>query len=84
MCWLCDHPDRTLGDYLDLLRAKIRRRGWVVQYVEGGRHSFAYTIGLHARSLPELLVTGLEPRQAQWLLDTFAKRTLRGPSPVAG
>lgn len=84
MCWLCDHPDRTLGDYLDLLREKIRRRGWVVQYVEDGRHSFAYTIGLHARRLPELLVTGLEPRHAQWLLDTFAKRTLGGPTPVAG
>ena len=41
MCWLCDHPDNTVADYLDEVRAKILRRGWAVQYVESPRMPFA-------------------------------------------
>lgn len=74
MCWQCDNPDKTLDDYLAMLRADISARGWVVQYVEDDRRPLAYTIGLHARDLPELLVTGLPPKHAMWLLNTFAKR----------
>jgi hypothetical protein len=84
MCWQCDHPDKTLGDYLALLRRKISATGWVVQYVECERRPFAYTIGLHARGLPELLVTGLAPTRAAWLLNTFAKRAVSGTRHVAG
>lgn len=84
MCWQCDHPDKTLDDYLGLLREKILTRGWVVQYVESDRRPFAYTIGLHDRGLPELLVTGLPPKQALWLLNSFARRTLAGLRPVPG
>ena len=84
MCWQCDNPDKTLGDYLALLREKISARGWVVQYVEGERRPFAYTIGLHDRGLPELLVTGLAPTRAEWLLNTFAKRAVAGRRYVAG
>jgi hypothetical protein len=84
MCWQCDNPDKTLGDYLSLLRERILERGWVVQYVECDRRPFAYTIGLHDRGLPELLVTGLAPKRAQWLLDTFAKRVIAGLKPAAG
>jgi hypothetical protein len=84
MCWQCDHPDKTLDDYLDLLREKILAHGWAVQYVEIPKRPFAYTIGLHDRGLPELLVTGLPPREALWLLNTFAKRTLVGLRPAAG
>jgi uncharacterized protein DUF4262 len=78
MCWQCDHPDKTLDDYLALLRERILARGWVVQYVEDDRRPWAYTIGLHHRGLPEYLVTGLDPRQALWLLETFVKRALNG------
>lgn len=84
MCWQCDNPDKTLGDYLHLLRGKIRQHGWVVQYVECDRRPFAYTIGLHDRGLPELLVTGLAPKRALWLLNTFAKRVVAGLTPAAG
>jgi Domain of unknown function (DUF4262) len=83
MCWQCDNPDKTLDDYLDLLRGKILANGWAVQYVED-RRPFAYTIGLHDRGLPELLVTGLEPRQSLWLLNTFARRALVDGTPKAG
>ena len=84
MCWQCDNPDKTQGDYLELLREKIASLGWVVQYVEGDRMPFAYTIGMHDRGLPELLVTGLAPKRALWLLNTFAKRMLAGRPPVPG
>jgi hypothetical protein len=84
MCWQCDHPDKTPEDYLDLLREKILAKGWAVQYVEDDRRPFAYTIGLHDRGLPELLVTGLDPRPALWLLNTFARRALGGKAPKAG
>jgi hypothetical protein len=84
MCWQCDHPDKTLDDYLALLREKILAHGWAVQYVEDDRRPFAYTIGLHDRGLPELLVTGLAPRHATWLLNTFARRTLLGRRPAPG
>ena len=71
MCWRCNHPDKTLDDYLSLLRERILTRGWTVQYVDDDRRPYAYTIGLHDRGLPEFLVTGLSPRQSLWLLDTF-------------
>lgn len=61
MCWLCDHPQATTQDYLDILRRQIAKCGWTVQYVEG-RSPFGYTIGLSEVGLPELLVTGLPRR----------------------
>lgn len=84
MCWQCDHPDKTQNDYLALLRQKIQSRGWVVQYVESDRRPFAYTIGLHDRGLPELLATGLSPKEALWLLNTFARRALAGQRHAPG
>ena len=60
MCWLCDHPEATRNDYFDVLREKMRKNGWAIQYVED-RIPFAYTIGLHDCGLPELLVTGVSP-----------------------
>lgn len=83
MCWRCDNPGKTLDDYLDLLREKIVRHGWTVQYVEG-RRPFAYTIGLRDHGLPELLVTGLAPRPALWLLDNFRKRASPDRRPAPG
>jgi hypothetical protein len=52
VCWQCDNPDKTLDDYLALLRERIQTRGWVVQYVECDRRPFAYTIGLHDNGCP--------------------------------
>ena len=67
MCWMCDHPEASAQDYLDVLRTKMRKNGWAVQYVESDRIRFAYTIGLHDWGLPELLVTGVSPPRASRL-----------------
>jgi Domain of unknown function (DUF4262) len=72
MCWQCDHPDATVGDYLDILRKSIRGHGWAVQFVEDDRRPFAYTIGLHDRGLPELMLTGLPARTAGRLMNSIA------------
>lgn len=71
-------------DYLDILRANIRRRGWTVQYVEDQRRPFAYTIGLHERGLSELLVTGVAPERALLLPTTMAEYSVNKVQPRAG
>ncbi len=68
MCWMCDHPGSTVDDYLAEIRAKIRGRGWTVQYVEDDRVPYAYTIGMTRHGLPELLMTGVSPPRALQLL----------------
>lgn len=77
MCWLCDHPTATRQDYLDLLRSKMRTKGWTVQYVED-RTPFAYTVGLHDWGRPELLVTSVSPPRALRLLNAVAREALSG------
>jgi Domain of unknown function (DUF4262) len=83
MCWLCDHPDASLDDYFDLLREKMRKDGWAIQYVED-RTPFAYTIGLHDCGLPELLVTGVSPQRAKRLLNAGARDAMRGRTLTPG
>ena len=73
MCWQCDNPQATAEDYLDILRDIITKHRWAVQFVEGDR-PFAYTIGLHDRGLPELLISGLPPRTSKRLLNSIAHR----------
>jgi Domain of unknown function (DUF4262) len=84
MCWMCDHPGSTIEEYLDLLRGKMLRRGWTVQYVESNRVPFAYTIGLTRQDLPELLVTGVSPQRALRIFSGVARKTLRDGPPVPG
>ncbi|WP_243633060.1 DUF4262 domain-containing protein [Mycobacterium uberis] len=64
MCWICDCPGSAKDDYLDHLRATIRRRGWTVQYVKSDRVPYAYTVGLTYHGLPEFLMTDTLPQQA--------------------
>ncbi|HTI78462.1 MAG TPA: DUF4262 domain-containing protein [Mycobacterium sp.] len=78
MCWQCDNPNGTTEEYLDELRASIRIHGWVVQSVDGDRLPFAYTIGLHDRGLPELLVTGMSGENAARVLNDVAVAALGG------
>lgn len=78
MCWQCDHPDLTIEDYFDEVRETIRKRGWMVQYVESDRTPFAYTIGLHDWGLPELLMTAVSPQRATRLLNTVARDAVAG------
>ena len=69
MCWQCDNPDGTTEDYLNELREMMRRHdGWQVQYVEHEKRPFAYTVGLHDRGLPELLITGLNAQVSNTVL----------------
>lgn len=84
MCWMCDHPGSTVGEWLDEIRATKVKHGWAVQYVEDDRTPFAYTIGLMDRGLPELLVTGLSPRRAARLLNAVAQYLVDGGRPTPG
>nr|WP_156686303.1 DUF4262 domain-containing protein [Mycobacterium sp. Marseille-P9652] len=72
MCWQCDNPGGTTEEYLDELRATILDHGWAVQYVESENRPFAYTVGLHGRGLPELLMTGLPPDTSCRVLNSIA------------
>lgn len=77
MCWLCDHPDATWDDYLDLVREKIARFGWATQHVErAGIHPpWSYTVGLTDLDEPELVVTGLPMERASALLHRVVGHT---------
>ncbi|MBX9640953.1 MAG: DUF4262 domain-containing protein [Mycobacteriaceae bacterium] len=72
MCWQCDNPHATIDDYLNVLRGIIAENGWAVQFVEDGSRPFAYTVGLSLRGLPELLITGLQPRESARVLNSVA------------
>lgn len=72
MCWQCDNPQGTIRDYLQNLRKIVRGHGWAVQFVESEKRPFAYTIGLHDKGLPELLITGLPPQTSARLLNSMA------------
>lgn len=72
MCWKCDNPNGTIEEYLDKLRATIDDHGWAVQFVEDAKRPFAYTVGLHQRGLPELVITGMAARTAARLLNSIA------------
>jgi hypothetical protein len=83
MCWKCDHPDSTMQEWMELIYAAVQENGWVVQFVSD-RTPFAYTIGLHPRGLPELLVTGMPPERARLVLDSVAQYLVKGGRPVPG
>ena len=84
MCWKCDHPEATMQEWLDVLRQTVDTHGWAVQFVESERRPFAYTIGLHSRGLPELLVTGMSPERATLTLNSVADYLVNGGRPVPG
>jgi hypothetical protein len=83
MCWKCDHPESTMQEWMELIYAAVQANGWVVQFVSD-RTPFAYTIGLHPRGLPELLVTGMPPERAKLVLDSVAQYLVEGGRPVPG
>lgn len=77
MCDRCD-SDANPDDYLDHVRALIRRQRFVVQSVSGSRTEaeFSYTIGLTEHGLPELIVTGVQQDPATTLLGVWAEYLL--------
>ena len=84
MCWMCDHPEATVQEWLDAVREMVQKHGWAVQFVESDRMAYAYTVGLHERGLPELLVTGLSPKRATHLLNSVADYLVDGGKPLPG
>jgi hypothetical protein len=86
VCWLCDNPDRTKGDALRGIAELVRTHGWAIQYVEGDRWRppWAYTVGLTACGLPELLVTGLSSKRVASYLNGLGNHLLHAEPPVPG
>jgi hypothetical protein len=84
MCWKCDHPDATVQEWLEAIHEAVQKHGWAVQFVESDRTPYAYTVGLHERGLPELLVTGVSPLSATRMLNSVAAYILDGGRPVPG
>jgi hypothetical protein len=83
MCWKCDHPEATMQEWMDLIYERVKENGWTAQFIQGPI-PFAYTIGLHERGLPELLVTGMPPERANLVLDTVAGYLVDVGRPVPG
>ncbi|MEZ5185305.1 MAG: DUF4262 domain-containing protein [Candidatus Nanopelagicales bacterium] len=77
---MCDDPSLTVADLRAEMFRTIERFGWMVQYVEAepGFDSFAYTVGLAGRGLPELHVTGLSAPAAATLLNHAARELTKG------
>lgn len=84
MCWSCENPKATYEDFLDELRRRIACHGWEVMTVahREPHRLIAYTAGLAARGLPELVVTGLPNEPACQLLHGFAELSVGG-APLA-
>ncbi len=86
MCWMCDHPNSTVEDYLDHIARIIVTTGWAVQFVERDRlrPPYAYTIGLTALGKPELVVTGMPAQRSAELLNEVASQVLHATEPEPG
>jgi hypothetical protein len=86
MCWLCDHPDAKWPDYLGHMRDMIDGYGWAVQAVQRDRihPPWAYTVGLTAAGMPELVVTGMSASRALDLLNDVAAHVLHAGALVPG
>lgn len=83
MCWACDQGSAS---QLEQVGRLIERHGWAVQYAPGGpgHAPYAYTAGLTAIGLPELVVTGLPAARSTALLDQAAGRLRAGARPAPG
>ncbi|MCI0545263.1 MAG: DUF4262 domain-containing protein [Actinobacteria bacterium] len=79
------------------LSTLVRRHRWMIQYVGGGfcdvpgcdgggdtGPPFAYTVGLFGMGHPELLVFGVSPPDAMWLLNLLAGRIAAGENLIPG
>jgi hypothetical protein len=87
--WL-DQEDARMKDV-------IRRHGWAIEYVGGGFCSvpgcdgadeagppFSYTVGLFGLGHPELLVFGVGPDTAYYLLNDLGERVNEGETLIPG
>lgn len=74
--------DDKLEAYWARMCALVTTHGWTVQAVfadpAAGTPHFAYTIGLCAKGLPELLLVGVNSVDATQLLNEAARKSLEG------
>lgn len=81
---------RRMTAYLAGTREKIKKHGLIIQAVfdtKGLRSQvpFAYTVGLAAHGLPELIVSGLPDLTAHGILDPLGRAMIaKEKTPVAG
>lgn len=68
-------------DLLAIYSEKVEQHGWAICYVMGedGKPPFAYTIGLCAKGLPEILLMGLGQKATGSLLHRVVERLFRRP-----
>jgi hypothetical protein len=73
------YDDNGVADeeFLNEARRRKDANGWTVTGVEA-RVPYAYTVGLHERGLPELLVVGMAREPMVRLLSLLADRTFHG------
>lgn len=79
MCWKCVDPKAKTPELLEFLRQSVEDDGWAFQTALGTElcASIAYTVGLTALGLPELVLTGTDPLPACALLDELAQEATR-------
>ena len=80
MCRMCDDPSLTAADLRAEMFATIEQFGWMIQFVqaEPGFPSFAYTVGLSSRGLPELHVEDMAIQEAGTVLNDLAGQLVEG------
>ncbi len=83
MCWKCDHPIPPCRSGWSSSTQPYKKMAGLCS-LSSDRTPFAYTIGLHPRGLPELLVTGMPPERARLVLDSVAAYLVEGGRPVPG
>lgn len=77
MCMMCDGAD--MDDVLFHRDGLVRRTGWALVPVDGGRgRDWVYTIGLAGRDHPELVIAGVDLRYAAQVLGDLAARVCDG------
>src|ERR1700747_3206641 len=86
MCWICDHPGATEGDYTEHMRRLTPAHGWAWQGVErdGIHPPWAYTVGLTSHRRPELVITGMGLTRATAVLNGMAAHPPHADEPEPG
>lgn len=68
---------KFMREHLKRARTIIQEHGWIVQNVLSDP-PLSYTVGLHAKGLPELVMVGVDVRTMQPILNALARRMVEG------
>lgn len=78
---------RAQNDILKQIDDLVEKNGWAVLGVmadpENMVPSYSYTVGLSARGMADLIVIGLDPRNAQVILNTAVDRIMETKADLA-